>query len=511
MLRKSDYFEIIDKYLNKELQAPELNDFECQLKIDPELAYEVNLHLEMENAIQEKNIINLRQNLKNIANNNSGFDDNLAKGNFSFELAEELYPLDKLEQGFLTENNIVIDHSFPKIHIYQHNIAYKENLHQLYKEKANNEDAFTEDHFDLSDENLFSEIQSALEEKDINDIKANLKHIAKSMPSHFYSTQQIDEYLSGRMNHDLLEQFEFDLSSNPHLAADLKLNMEINIAANETDVIALRETLNRIHYNNQSSNSIKDLKGIEDYIYNQLSDDKLSEFEAKMEADLKLKQEVDLVKEIDMAISEKDILLLKQKLADIAEQSKEEAGNKSERSIIGRLLSKKVIAATVAASLILMLSLSSIINYSTSTNNLYQKYYNTYQLTGITRSVEQNTGKDFKDALQKFENKDFISAINLLNKVISDDKNNIAGHFYSAVAYQETGKFDNAIKQYEFVIQNRDNLFIEQAKWYLALCYLQTNENKKAYLHFSQIAQKEGFYQHKALAILRKLKYTDNS
>ncbi|MDP3914552.1 MAG: hypothetical protein Q8R96_12540, partial [Bacteroidota bacterium] len=62
------------------------------------------------------------------------------------------------------------------------------------------------------------------------------------------------------------------------------------------------------------------------------------------------------------------------------------------------------------------------------------------------------------------------------------------------------------IKEYEAVVTNKDNLFVEQADWYIGLCYLQTNENKKAIKQFKKIANTHGFYQQKALAILRKMK-----
>lgn len=86
----------------------------------------------------------------------------------------------------------------------------------------------------------------------------------------------------------------------------------------------------------------------------------------------------------------------------------------------------------------------------------------------------------------------------------------MAGHFYAGAALQETGKYRQAINKYETVIVDNDNLFTEQAQWYIALCYLRTNENKKAYIQFDKIAKKEGFYQFKAKAIVRKMKHNES-
>ena len=109
-------------------------------------------------------------------------------------------------------------------------------------------------------------------------------------------------------------------------------------------------------------------------------------------------------------------------------------------------------------------------------------------------------------AMEKFNNKEYESALNLLQEVISIDKNNTVGHFYSGASLQELGKFTNAIKEYQVVVNEKDNLFIEQAQWYIGLCYLQTKEDKKAIKQFKKIAESQGFYQQKAEAILRKIK-----
>ena len=141
-----------------------------------------------------------------------------------------------------------------------------------------------------------------------------------------------------------------------------------------------------------------------------------------------------------------------------------------------------------------------------SQDDIYQKFYNRYEATGIVRSANLTANKTLSEALQKFENQDYNAALNLFTEVISRDQNNMVGHFYTGISLQETGKYQNAIKEYETVIIDKDNLFTEQAEWYIGLCYLQTNENKKAYKQFKKIAKNEGFYQQKAQSILNKIK-----
>jgi tetratricopeptide (TPR) repeat protein len=160
----------------------------------------------------------------------------------------------------------------------------------------------------------------------------------------------------------------------------------------------------------------------------------------------------------------------------------------------------------VAASLILLMGLTALISRYSNEGDIYQKFYAKYETTGISRSSNTIADQTLTLALQKFESKDYESALNLLQEVISKDQNNTVGHFYSGVSLQELGKYQNAIKEYEEVVTDKDNLFIEQADWYIGLCYLQTNENKKAIKQLKKIANAQGFYQQKALAILRKMK-----
>jgi len=75
------------------------------------------------------------------------------------------------------------------------------------------------------------------------------------------------------------------------------------------------------------------------------------------------------------------------------------------------------------------------------------------------------------------------------------------------MSLQETGKFKKAIASYQTVVKDKDNLFVEQAEWYIGLCYLQTENRKKAFKQFEQIANSQSYYSEKATAVLRKIKY----
>ena len=55
------------------------------------------------------------------------------------------------------------------------------------------------------------------------------------------------------------------------------------------------------------------------------------------------------------------------------------------------------------------------------------------------------------------------------------------------------------------IITNNDNLFIEQAKWYLGMCYLKTENTDKAEDVFNEIVKEESYYKDVAVKVLKDL------
>ena len=509
MIRKSEYFEQTDKYLNSELTLPELKEFEIQLEIDSDLNEEVNLHLDVEQAMCEQDIISLRHTLNQIVQNQteSASIENISVfDSFSFGLTEEFSSQKSSNAPFNPDDIFNFGHSFPKIHLYQHQIAGKENIHQFYKEQFETNSVSNEESgFSPFEEELFADIQNALEENDIFDLRANLMQVAQSIPAHQYSVEEVEDYIYNQMDSELKIQFEEELAINSDLASEVRLIREIDLAGAESDIINLRASLNKIQRSEfQSAANIEEL---ESYIHSELSSEELASFEAELTSNQKLMDEIELIKNIDLALSETDVMQLRNNLQNIAGEIA--ASKQTERSFTGKFKAKRILVSTIAASIILLLGITGILSRQSSQEDIYQKFYNKYEATGIVRSANLTANQTLTKALQKFESQDYNAALDLFSEVISKDQNNMVGHFYTGVSLQETGKYQNAIKEYETVIIDKDNLFTEQAEWYIGLCYLQTNENKKAYKQFKKIAKNEGFYQQKAQSILGKIKYSE--
>lgn len=501
----SKYFEIIDKYLNNELTEPELSELEHNMKFNSDLIEECNLQLEVHQAIQEPDIVSLREKMSNIIHNqtipNNG-PETPTSDTFNFGLSDELTTSPNFNGPLNLEDIIDYTQTFPKIHLYQHLIAGKENIYQFYKEeKEEHRSKKNQDSHSSMDDDLFEDIKKAIQENDLLDLRANLKQIASSVSHHSHTLKDIHTYMDETMDGEQRAKFEEQLKVDISLANDVQLFKEIDLAMNENDIMDLRASLQQIQQSSIKFNS--GLKEIDGYINNELTESELALFEAELANNKNLYPEIDLIKNIDNALQEKDIMQLRSNLRNIANENIKE--NKTERSMAGRFKFRKVAISTVAASLILVMGITGIIRY-TSDDNIYQKFYTTYETAGISRSSNSTADETFALALQKYNKQDYQSALDLLNEVISRDQNNVASHFYSAISLQELGKYKNAIEEYEVVVVDKDNLFIEQAEWYIGLCFIQTKEDKKAFRQFKRIAKGKGYYQLKAEAILRKMK-----
>jgi hypothetical protein len=511
MIRKNK-IELIDQYLSGELTGDALSEFNAELAYNPELAEEIKLQEEIREAVQETDIINLRNKLKNIISQgqNAAKEVRMSQEDqaYSFELSEELSSFKEFSQPVNINDLISISQSLPKIHLAQHNIAAKENIHHFYKEQQA-QDAVPDEEFSLTplDEAIFDDVQAALNEKDIQDLRANLQQIAANIPAHQRTSQEIEQFNSYELDESLMADFEQELMLSKDLEKDVELYKNIDLAAAETDIMDLRASLQSIQQTEAST--AQKMEAIDQYLNDELDDEKLASFEAELAGNPDLETELILVGEIDKAIGETDIMNLRATLGAISKEINRE--EKQKRSFAARINSPRVAIATIAASLVLILSIAGLINKNSSSSDteLYARYYQPYETTGIFRSGDALIDSKLTKALHQFNDQDYHTAINLFGQVLKIDPNNPVSNFYSGIAYQETGQTERALISYQNVIKNRDNLFIEQAQWYIGLCYLQNENRKKAYRQFSKIAASDSYYQEKASAVLRKIKYLE--
>ena len=153
--------------------------------------------------------------------------------------------------------------------------------------------------------------------------------------------------------------------------------------------------------------------------------------------------------------------------------------------------------------ILFIILLSSLTFYSIENKSidLYTKYYKTY-LTSINHRGIIKNSDTISTVFYKMNNGNFNEALSILNMIKT---RNYIVDFYTAVSLQEIGNYQDAILNYNKVIKDSDNLFVEQSYWYSGLCYIKLSENEKAIENFKKIPE-NSFYKKQANEIISKIK-----
>jgi tetratricopeptide (TPR) repeat protein len=491
---------VIEKYVEGGLKGEKLKEFQQRLLTNPSVADEVQLSFEINEAIKEKDIMKIRKNLEKVAKDEGMSKKKNANEDARFGLADEMEEFINLEIG--DEDFGDIGNFLQKLHLRNHTIASKETIHEVYRK----DEMISENDYELlseEDELIISNVQQAVAEHDIMDLRANLKSISQSISAHNWKSEDIEDFVSGDIGEEYRMMIENEALVNLNLADDINLYNEINEAVGEKDIRQLRAALDKIMEFESSHN--RSVDEIEDYLNQELEESLMNSFEEELLINEGLVAEVKLNQEINDAIGEKDIMALRESLKNIKD-SGIDTENQHKHGISAPKL-RRVVWYAAAASIILLLGLNvTFQNHSYSNPELYNEYYHPVEANlGATRSASLHEERLLNQALVEMNNKEYDSALKLFSEILQKDGRNIAGNFYTGTIRQQTGKYEDAIHSFTNVITQGDNLFVEQSEWFIGLCYLNRNEREKAIRQFRKISKSNGYYQQQSKAILKKL------
>jgi tetratricopeptide (TPR) repeat protein len=473
--------------------------FRSQTRVGEVFPEEFMLSLELDQALVEEDIILLRSTLKNIANQtgiksgNAHSIENVAY----FGLSEEVFKPTNLDVDGLEPE---IGNYLQKLHLKNHVLSSKEVVHDLFSRQEETVGIDWQE-FSPEDELLFEEIQDALTEKEIVDLRANLKSIAQSVTIHERTFEEIEEFISGELDAEIGNLIREESMVNAKLSNEIYLNREINEAIEEFDVIQLRNGIKELIRSEYShSQSFEDL---DDYLNSELEEQALSLFEEELLSNSGLSDDVAFNREVNLAIAEDDVMALRAQLSNIVIEEQ-----KRDTEILGINTSKsrRIYWYAVASTVGMILLFTSLIrNQNYSTDQLYASYYQPYKGgSNVSRSYV-GTVSEVNRAISKIEHKDFSAALKLLGEVPDQEQDGFSVNFYKGIAYQELGEFRSAIKSFNEVIRHGDNLLVEQSEWYIGLCYLRIEEREKAARQFRSIVARKGFYKAQSSKLLRQL------
>lgn len=244
------------------------------------------------------------------------------------------------------------------------------------------------------------------------------------------------------------------------------------------------------------------LELIERYLNRNLRGNELSEFEKMLSNNPGFRKEVNLHREINEALREKDVMKLRNKLMSIQATPKQ---GKNRSKVLRMFTPNRYLSASVAAAASIILIIGGILLFSktdsVNKDSLYSNFYDPEEAITIVRSGGNTEDITLKEAMMAYQDKNYESAIELFSK---EPQNNLA-KFYMGLSYMETGSSEKAIELFNELIKHQENLFVEQAEWYLALSYLKINDYDNAKTLLSKIANSENIYQNDAKKILKNL------
>ena len=240
---------------------------------------------------------------------------------------------------------------------------------------------------------------------------------------------------------------------------------------------------------------------IERYNAGEMSETEKQWFQRELEGNEKLRNEVSLRQRTDAILKNQDILSLRQKLNKIENQRKE-----AKQPVKDSRKTAYIKYAAVLTGLIVIGSLIFIPGKNLSSETIMKRYYKAYEPPTSQRSAQSATDADFTLALEFYNTHDYEKAEILFSKVLDSKPNDMQTVLLKGVANFEEKKYPEAKQSFGKVIDNKNNLYIDQAQWYLALCYLNTNETDKAKQLLKSIAKEEGIYKNDAKKIIRGLK-----
>ena len=135
-----------------------------------------------------------------------------------------------------------------------------------------------------------------------------------------------------------------------------------------------------------------------------------------------------------------------------------------------------------------------------TTQKLFSQNFVPYQMV-ITSRGNDAPGSIQSKAIDLYRQKSFEKSIEFWNITLEKEPANTWARFYRGVALLATEKPAKARKDFEQIISADSSLFIQQARWFKALTYLQDDDINMACDYFDRI--KDQNYEHERIQSIR--------
>jgi tetratricopeptide (TPR) repeat protein len=238
---------------------------------------------------------------------------------------------------------------------------------------------------------------------------------------------------------------------------------------------------------------------IERYNAGEMDEAEKQWFRKELKDNEKLRKEVELRGRTDSILKSQDLMNLRNKLNLIEKQRGEAIPVRKS----GRAVNIKYAAAI--AGFIIIGSIALLSSRKMGNDEILDRYYKPYEATSSSRSDELVKNSDYDLALQYYNIHDYRNAALYFNKVLENDPGNMHSELLNGISNFEIKNYPEAKGSFSKVIADNNNFYIDHAQWYLALCYIKTDEKDKAVEQLAIIEKSKTIYRKDARKILRSL------
>jgi tetratricopeptide (TPR) repeat protein len=238
---------------------------------------------------------------------------------------------------------------------------------------------------------------------------------------------------------------------------------------------------------------------IDRYVGGELDEESRRKFEAELKVNRDLALEYNLENDLSKALEQDDMIDFRAKCMEAQEEV-----NLAEKKLVRIVHITRKYWYAAASVLLIGLIVGGMLLFNPggySPEKLFRMYYSS-ETIGPSRSGNV----DMVEALRYFSKNDFQAAEALFDEILANDPANIAVKYYSGISNIEIKNYPKAIQMFEAIVNNGNNLYIDNAEWYLGLTYLASQQVDKADKIFRGIADNEKHdYNAKAKDILEKI------
>jgi tetratricopeptide (TPR) repeat protein len=224
-------------------------------------------------------------------------------------------------------------------------------------------------------------------------------------------------------------------------------------------------------------------------------------FEKELDGNESLQKELMLRKKIDNALINHDLINLRNKLAVLEKTRKEKLVEADRKKAIGIRFAAAVAGFIIIGSLIMLSR-----NHMSNNDTLYKNNFSAYEYQNISRSDVLNSSPEFAKALQLYEANNYSQAATLFKEYLQSHPEDMPAQLVYGVTEMQNGNYPVAESSFRSVINDNDNLYIDNAQWNLALCYVATGQNTQAIKELNAIVNSESIFSKKAKKLLRQIK-----